>query len=116
MRRLVLLVSAIVLVDTIFFAALAPLLPTYEEEFGLSKQAAGLLTAIYAAGGLAGAIPGGLLASRLGVNDDARNVGFAAGSTVQGGAIEFGKQPPGGPGPGVQGWTADIQAGGECPA
>jgi len=66
-RRLVLLVSAIVLVDTIFFAALAPLLPSYEDEFGLSKQGAGLLTAIYAAGGLAGAIPGGLLASRLGV-------------------------------------------------
>ena len=67
MRRLVLLVSAIVLVDTVFFAALAPLLPSYEDEFGLSKQGAGLLTAIYAAGGLAGAIPGGLLASRLGV-------------------------------------------------
>ncbi len=67
MRRLVFLVSSIVLVDTIFFAALAPLLPSYEDEFGLSKQAAGLLTAIYAAGGLAGAIPGGLLASRLGV-------------------------------------------------
>ncbi|MGI8606340.1 MAG: MFS transporter, partial [Gaiellaceae bacterium] len=67
MRRLLLLVSAVVLVDTIFFAALAPLLPTYEEEFGLSKQGAGLLTAIYAAGGVAGAIPGGLLASRLGV-------------------------------------------------
>jgi MFS family permease len=66
-RRLVLLVSAIVLVDTVFFAALAPLLPSYEDEFGLSKQGAGLLTAIYAAGGLAGAIPGGLLASRLGV-------------------------------------------------
>jgi MFS family permease len=66
-RRLVLLVSTIVLVDTIFFAALAPLLPSYEDEFGLSKQGAGFLTAIYAAGGLAGAIPGGLLASRVGV-------------------------------------------------
>ena len=67
MRRLVLLVSAIVLVETIFFSALAPLLPYYEDEFGLSKQAAGLLTAIYAAGASPGAIPGGALAARLGV-------------------------------------------------
>ncbi len=67
MRRLVLLVSAIVLVESIFFSALAPLLPYYEAELGLSKQAGGLLTAIYAAGAIAGAIPGGALAARLGV-------------------------------------------------
>jgi MFS family permease len=66
-RRLVLLVSAIVLVETVFFSALAPLLPHYEDEVGLSKQAAGILTAIYAAGAIAGAIPGGALATRLGV-------------------------------------------------
>ena len=47
MRRLVLLVSAIVLVETTFFSALAPLLPHYEDEFGLTKQGAGVLTAIY---------------------------------------------------------------------
>ena len=67
MRRLLLLVSAIVLVDTLFFAALTPLLPQYAREFGLSKADAGFLTAVYAAGGLAGAIPSGLLAARLGV-------------------------------------------------
>jgi predicted MFS family arabinose efflux permease len=67
MRRLLLLVSAIVLVETVFFSALAPLLPYYEDEVGLSKQAAGVLTAIYAAGALAGAIPGGALAARFGV-------------------------------------------------
>jgi MFS family permease len=66
-RRLVALVSAIVLVETIFFSALAPLLPHYEDELGLSKQAAGILTAIYAAGAIAGAIPGGALAARIGV-------------------------------------------------
>jgi MFS family permease len=66
-RRLVLLVSAIVLVETVFFSALAPLLPHYEDELGLSKQGAGILTAIYAAGAVAGAIPGGALAARLGV-------------------------------------------------
>ena len=67
MRRLLLIVSAIVLVDTIFFAALAPLLPHYTDELGLSKTDAGILTALYAMGGIAGAIPGGLLATRLGV-------------------------------------------------
>src|SRR5919109_4272390 len=67
MRRLLVLVSAIVLVESMFFAVLAPLLPYYVDEFGLSKAAAGALSAVYAAGGLAGAIPSGLLAVRLGV-------------------------------------------------
>ena len=34
MRRLFLLVSAVVLVDTMFFAAVAPLLPHYSDELG----------------------------------------------------------------------------------
>src|ERR671923_1595486 len=67
MRRLLVLVSATVLVESMFFAVLAPLLPYYVDEFGLSKAAAGALSAVYAAGGLAGAIPSGLLAVRLGV-------------------------------------------------
>jgi MFS family permease len=66
-RRLVVLVSAIFFLETIFFSALAPLLPFYEEELGISKQAAGILTAIYAAGAIAGAVPGGALAARIGV-------------------------------------------------
>ena len=67
MRRLLILVSAIVFVESVFFSALAPLLPYYEDELGLSKQAAGVLTAIYAAGAIAGAVPGGALAARFGV-------------------------------------------------
>jgi predicted MFS family arabinose efflux permease len=66
-RRLLFLVSAIVLVESTFFSVLAPLLPEYADEFGLSKTAAGILSGIYAAGGLAGAIPSGLLAVRVGV-------------------------------------------------
>src|SRR5919199_6089019 len=66
-HRLLFLASAIVLVDTIFFAALTPLLPHYADEFGLSKTAAGILTAAYAAGGVACAIPAGWVASRAGV-------------------------------------------------
>jgi MFS family permease len=67
MRRLFLLVSAVVLVDTMFFAAVAPLLPHFRAELGLSKTAAGVLAATYPAGTFAGSIPGGWLAARWGV-------------------------------------------------
>lgn len=67
MRRLLILVSAIVLVETTFFSALSPLLPHYADEFGLSKAESGLLVAAYALGGFLGAIPGGLFATRVGV-------------------------------------------------
>ncbi len=66
MRRLVLLASAIVFVDTVFYAAITPLLPTYAEDFGLSKSAAGVLSAAYPAGTFAGALPAGWLAARAG--------------------------------------------------
>jgi MFS family permease len=54
-------------VDTMFFAAVAPLLPHYSDELDLSKTAAGVLTAAYPAGTFAGSLPGGWLAARLGV-------------------------------------------------
>jgi MFS family permease len=66
MRRLLLLVSAIVAADTTFFTALTPLLPHFAHEYGLSKAAAGIFTATYATGVLLGAIPAGLAARRLG--------------------------------------------------
>jgi MFS family permease len=66
-RRLLLLVGAFVFVDTLFFAALTPLLPEYTARLELSKTQAGVLAASYAAGALAGAIPGGISAARLGV-------------------------------------------------
>src|SRR4029450_9572935 len=67
MRRLLMLVSATVLLESMFFAVLAPLLPYYRDEFGLSESALGLLSALYAAGGLAGAVPSGRRAVRGGV-------------------------------------------------
>ena len=67
MRRLLALACLIVFVDTIFFAAITPLLPHFEEEFGLSKSAAGVLAAAYPAGTFVGALPGGYLAARAGV-------------------------------------------------
>lgn len=65
-RRLFLLVAAIALFDLLFHAAVAPMLPYYREELGLSKAAAGVLSAAYAAGTLAGTLPGLWLAMRLG--------------------------------------------------
>lgn len=66
MRRLLLLASAMVFLDVTFFSAIAPLLPSYVDELGLSKAEAGILSAAYAAGTLIAALPAGLVASRLG--------------------------------------------------
>jgi len=66
MRRLLLLVAVLVGVDTMLYAALTPLLPHFAHEFGLSKSRAGVLVAAYAAGALAGGLPGGVAAARLG--------------------------------------------------
>ncbi len=66
MRRLLLLVCSITLVDTMLYAALVPLLPHYADEFGLSKGQAGLLVGAYALGAFLGAIPGGIAAARFG--------------------------------------------------
>ncbi len=66
MRRLLLLASAMVFFDVAFFAAIAPLLPTYVDELGLSKAQAGVLSASYAAGTLIFSLPAGFVASRFG--------------------------------------------------
>ena len=66
MRRLLLLVSAIIFVDALLFTALTPLVPGYADEFGLSKTGAGLLVGAYGAGALFGGVPGGLAAARWG--------------------------------------------------
>jgi MFS family permease len=61
------MVAAIVLVDTMFYAAIAPLLPYYVHHFHLAKSQAGVLAASYAAGTLLGSLPAGWLAARVGV-------------------------------------------------
>jgi MFS family permease len=66
-RWLLLLVGATIFVDTMFFAALTPLLPRYADELDLSKAGVGILAAAYPAGALAGGIPGGVSAARYGV-------------------------------------------------
>jgi len=86
MRRLVLLASAVVLVDTLFYSVVAPLLPHYRDELGISEAAAGILAAAYPAGTLIGSIPGGLLAARAGARRTvlAALLGIAVSSLVFG--------------------------------
>ena len=66
MRRLLVLASTMVFFDVAFYAAIAPLLPDYVAEFGLSKAEAGILAAAYAAGTLLASLPAGLVATRVG--------------------------------------------------
>jgi MFS family permease len=66
-RRLVLLVGAIVLVDTMFYAAITPLLPKLADQLDLGKNGAGVLTGAYATGTLLGSLPAGWFIARAGV-------------------------------------------------
>lgn len=71
MRRLLILTCAMVLADTIFYATLAPLVPYFTGELGLSKSAVGVLSGAFGAGVLLGSAPSGYLAARLGVKPTA---------------------------------------------
>jgi MFS family permease len=66
LRLLFLVAGAVVFFDTVFYAAVVPLLPTLTRQLHLSKASAGVLTAGYAAGTLVGSLPGGMLAERAG--------------------------------------------------
>lgn len=66
MNRLLPFVCVVVVVDTILYTALTPLLPHFEDTYDLSKSSVGVLVAAYGIGVLAGAVPGGLVAARRG--------------------------------------------------
>jgi MFS family permease len=66
-QRLLIFTSAVVFVDTLFYAALTPLLPHYVDTLHISKTGAGVLSAAYPAGTFFGAVPSGIVAARMGV-------------------------------------------------
>jgi MFS family permease len=66
-RRLLAFACVIVFLDTMFYAAITPLLPELSDRFDLSKTGAGILAAAYPAGTFVGALPGGWVAARAGV-------------------------------------------------
>jgi MFS family permease len=85
MRRLVTFVACIVFVDTMFYAAITPLLPELTDRFDLSKTGAGILAAAYPAGTLLGSLPGGWMAARFGV----RRTVFAGLSLLVASSVAF---------------------------
>jgi MFS family permease len=66
-RRLLALVCAVVFFESAFYAVITPLLPELSVQYDLSKAQAGVLTACYGAGTLAGSLPFGWLVARWGV-------------------------------------------------
>ncbi len=91
MRRLLAFVCVIVFVDTLFYAAITPILPELSDEYGLSKTGAGVLAAAYPAGTFVGALPGGWMAARVGVKPTVllglgllvvSSLGFAFGDSI----------------------------------
>ena len=67
LRWLLALTGAVVFLDTLFFSAIAPLLPHYARDLGLSKASAGILAGAYPAGTLLAAVPAIWVASKIGV-------------------------------------------------
>lgn len=65
-QRLLIVVGAVVFIDTMFYAVISPLLPQLSHQLHLSKLSAGLMTASYPAGMLVASLPGGALTVRVG--------------------------------------------------
>ena len=70
-RRLLVVICATAVVESVFWSALMPLLPTFKAQFGLSKAQVGVLVAMYAVGQCAATIPVGLLATGAGTKRSA---------------------------------------------
>jgi MFS family permease len=66
-RLLVLLVGSVALLETLLLSAIAPLLPGFEQDLGLSKAEVGILNAAYPLGAFCVAVPAGMLGARFGL-------------------------------------------------
>src|SRR3990172_3130932 len=66
MRRLLLLIYALIFVDEIVLLAIVPLTPIYGDELGLSKVETGVLLSASSVTTVATSIPIGLLSDRVG--------------------------------------------------
>lgn len=75
-RRLIIGAGFALLFESALYSALAPLLPHYVDDLGLSKAEAGLLTADYTLGVVIGAVAAGALSDRIGPRRTAMS-GFA---------------------------------------
>ena len=84
-------VAAVVFVDSALFGVIAPLLPFYTDELGLSKTEAGVLVAAFPAGVFFGAFPSGAAVARFGAKPTAIAglAAFAGASLVFGFADEI---------------------------
>jgi MFS family permease len=92
LRRVLVLVSAIVLLDVLFYSAIAPLLPWYATQLHLTKSQAGLLSGSYAFGTLLGSLPAGWIAAHRGTRPTLLlGLGLLAGSSI---AFGFGTSFP----------------------
>jgi MFS transporter, DHA1 family, solute carrier family 18 (vesicular amine transporter), member 1/2 len=85
-RRLLLLISALMFLELFFFAVLSPLLPQLKLELGLSTSQTGVLVAMYAFGALVGGIPAVVIAVRVGV----RTTALASLTTFAAMSVAFG--------------------------
>lgn len=61
------IVAAVIFLDTLFYSAIAPLLPEYTDRYSLSDGSAGLLVASYAVANLLAALPSSTLVTRIGI-------------------------------------------------
>jgi predicted MFS family arabinose efflux permease len=85
-RRLLALVTTLMFLELVFFAALSPLLPELKRDLALSTTQAGVLVAAYSVGAIVGGIPAVMFAVRAGVRTTALAslVAFAAASVAFG--------------------------------
>ena len=67
MNRRILFLCSTAAAQALFFSALAPLLPSFERQLGLSKAQAGLLVAMFPVGQIVATLPIGLLASLVSI-------------------------------------------------